>query len=267
MRWVRVGRYANWLPAFCVLQLCMGSASTALSHVFDSCSFVPTNLSQSSSSSHVTIDGRDVIDPEAEKKSKNRWVVCLDQDEELVDPPHEELHVAGPRHGEQAVNIRKVSSAASTRQSEALQKIEVMMKELFDLQDLNKNGVLEEIELIKLNEKIAMLHHGKDTDRSAVKQQYKELFRSKLDPNGEPVPFPTFRRYMLELLDGMDKDRLAQELILEQFIAEAKSGRVAFHCPSFHSVTDLPYRAKIEDRGPMLSARSSDRRLPTTAGA
>lgn len=243
----------------------MGSASTALSQVFDTCGFVPANHSQSSSSTHVTIDGRDVVDPVEQKTCKNRWVVCLDQDEELVDPPHGELHVAGPRHEEQA--IRKVSSAASTRQSEALVKIETMMKELFDLQDLNKNGVLEEMELIKLNEKIAMLHHGKDTDRSAVKQQYKELFRSKLDANGEPVPFPVFRRYMLELLDGMDKDRLAQELILEQFIAEAKSGRVAFHCPSFHSVTDQPYRAKIDECGPLLSGRGADRRSPASAGA
>merc|ERR1719263_1754553 len=144
--------------------------------------------------------------------------------------------------------------------------LEELMRELFRLHDLNGNGVLEEDELIKLNEKIAMLHYGKDTDRSAVKQQYKDLFRSKLDPNGEPVPFPTFRRYMMELLDEMDRDRLAQELILEQFIAEARSGRVAFHCPSFQSVTDQPYRAKIEDFDLNLIGRA-DRRFAATAGA
>lgn len=252
----------------------MGAASCALSQVFNSCGFYPdspcsTGPHIASASSKLATEGRDIADVDdyqrwnEQQRNDRKWVLCLDEDEEIVDPPQGEIFVPPSVPGPE--RHKMVSSAASSRQSEAFLKLEPMMKELFELQDLNKNGVLEEDELIKLNEKIAMLHHGKDTDRSAVKKHYKELFRSKLDPNGDPVPFPTFRKYMFELLDGMDKDRIAQELILEQFIAEAKSGRVAFHCPSFASVTDQPYRLKIEDSNPYGS--QSDRRFPATAGA
>lgn len=180
----------------------------------------------------------------------------MDEDEETIVPAND-----GTARGSRP----KSGSMASQDQAEAEAKILPMMRELFDLQDLNKNGVLEELELIKLNEKIAMLHYGKDTDRSAVKQQYKDLFRSKLDPNGEPVPFEKFRTYMQELLDDMDKDRFAQELIMEQFIAEANSGRLAFHCPSFYSVTDTPYRSKIE--GMEIATNKRPERIPVRAGA
>jgi len=252
----------------------MGATSSALSHVFNSCGFYPDSPCSSSphiasASSKLSTEGRDIADvddynwrQEQERKSR-RWVLCLDEDEDIVNPPQGEMLVPPSISG--PVRTKMVTSAASSRQSEAFARLEPMMKELFELQDLNKNGVLEEDELIKLNEKIAMLHHGKDTDRGAVKKHWKDLFRSKLDPNGDPVPFPTFRRYMFELLEGMDKDRIAQELILEQYIAQAKSGRVAFHCDSFASVTDQPYRSKIEDCGPYASR--SDRRFPATAGA
>eukprot|EP00928_Gymnodinium_smaydae_P022668 TRINITY_DN18969_c0_g1_i1.p2 TRINITY_DN18969_c0_g1~~TRINITY_DN18969_c0_g1_i1.p2 ORF type:complete len:233 (-),score=52.25 TRINITY_DN18969_c0_g1_i1:236-934(-) len=123
---------------------------------------------------------------------------------------------------------------------------ELLVRELFRLHDLNKNGVLEELELIKLNEKIAMLHYGKDTDKASVRQKYTELFRAKLDPRGEPVPYETFRTYMLELLDTLDNDPRAQELIVEQFIAEARSGRMCFRCKSFESTTDAPFLSKID---------------------
>lgn len=236
--------------------------SVALSSVFSSCGFVPESpctvtKHSASTSSQLAAEGRDIAESEAIERRKQqqrierKWLFCLNEDEELVDPPRGEILVPGsqpgPRHEQQGRN-GMVTSAASSRQSEAFLKMEPLMKELFELHDLNKNGVLEEDELIKLNEKIAMLHYGKDMDRSAVKQKYKDLFRSKLDPNGKPVAFEPFRIYMLEVLDGMDRDRLAQELILEQFIAEAQSGRVLFHCPSFQSVTDLPYRSKIEER-------------------
>merc|ERR1712232_590742 len=127
---------------------------------------------------------------------------------------------------------------------ETLFSLEPLVRELFALQDLN-NVLLEEIELIKLNEKIAMLHHGKDTDRAALKRKYKDLFRCKLDPNGNPVCYAVFKRYMYEVLHHMDEDRNAQELILEQFIAEARSGREIFRCPSFQSVTDEPFRSTL----------------------
>lgn len=41
-----------------------------------------------------------------------------------------------------------------------------LIAELFSLQDLNSDGFLDEEELVKLNEKIAMLHYGRDIDRT-----------------------------------------------------------------------------------------------------
>merc|ERR1711865_375442 len=153
-------------------------------------------------SSQLAVDGRDIADTVdvEQKKAKARqdrqWLCCLIEDEELVDPPRGEILVPasllGPRSDQREANKGMVSSAASRGQQEAFLKLEPLMQELFELQDLNKNGVLEEDELIKLNEKIAMLHHGKDTDRSAVKRHYRDEFRNKLDPNGDPVPFPVF---------------------------------------------------------------------------
>lgn len=122
--------------------------------------------------------------------------------------------------------------------AELLKKLDALMKELFQLHDLNRDGVLEEMELVKLNEKIAMLHYGKGTDRNAVKAKYSEVFRTSLDAEGKPVPFEAFRKYMIEVLDKNDRDKYAQELMMEQFVEEARSGRLCFQCPSFASVTD-----------------------------
>lgn len=105
------------------------------------------------------------------------------------------------------------------------QQLEELVKELFQLHDLNRNGLLEEVELTKLNEKIALLHHGKNIDRSAVKEKYRVLFREKLNPQGQPVPFETFRTYILQVLGEFDPHEEPQIMILEQFIAEAHNAR------------------------------------------
>lgn len=115
------------------------------------------------------------------------------------------------------------------------------MQELFRLQDLKDDGVLEEEELIKLNEKISMLHYGKDVDKSAVRAKFRELFRSRLDSAGHPVAYPRFREYMLQVLREVDTDPRAQEMILEQFIAEAQSARAVFYHQSFASASDFPF--------------------------
>lgn len=125
------------------------------------------------------------------------------------------------------------------------EQTERMLRELFRLHDLNGNGLLEEDELVQLNEKVAMLHYGKDTDREAVKTKYRALFRAKLDPQGKPVPFTTFRRYVLQVLDALDPDPIAHEMIIEQFVAEAKSARATFHCASFASNADAPFLSRI----------------------
>lgn len=112
------------------------------------------------------------------------------------------------------------------------------MAELFSLHDLNGNGLLEESELVQLNERIAILHHGAETDTEEVREKYSNLFRDKLDPDGKPVPFETFRAYACEVLNGLDTDFLAQEMILEQFVAEARSGRQAFNLPGLFGEMD-----------------------------
>jgi hypothetical protein len=108
-----------------------------------------------------------------------------------------------------------------------IHRLEDLTKELFNLHDLNSNGQLEEEELISLNVKIATLHHGKGANLDEVRHKYRTLFRAKLDPHGRSVPYDTFRAYAVEVLEGLDSDLEAQEMILEQFVAEARAGRLA----------------------------------------
>merc|ERR1712232_1182271 len=75
-----------------------------------------------------------------------------------------------------------------------------LLDRLFRLQDLKGDNLLEEEELAKLNEKIAIMRYGKDIDRDAVKTKYRELFREKLDAHGRPVDFSTLRSYMIRAL-------------------------------------------------------------------
>merc|ERR1719486_407146 len=86
------------------------------------------------------------------------------------------------------------------------QRLDELLEKLFTLHDLNCNGVLEEVELVKLNEKIAILHTGALTDRGAVRSRYSGIFRSRLDSDGQAVPFKKFRDYMLGILDELDDD-------------------------------------------------------------
>eukprot|EP00927_Polykrikos_kofoidii_P063467 TRINITY_DN58290_c0_g1_i1.p1 TRINITY_DN58290_c0_g1~~TRINITY_DN58290_c0_g1_i1.p1 ORF type:complete len:233 (-),score=37.96 TRINITY_DN58290_c0_g1_i1:90-728(-) len=95
------------------------------------------------------------------------------------------------------------------------------LRELFRLQDLNGNGLLEEVELVKLNEKIAMLHVGDALDRGAVRRRYSGIFRDQLDADGRPVTYGVFRTYMLDILDGLDPDEPTQVMIVQHLIAEA----------------------------------------------
>mmetsp|Transcript_17411 Transcript_17411/g.31383 ORF Transcript_17411/g.31383 Transcript_17411/m.31383 type:complete len:213 (+) Transcript_17411:51-689(+) len=107
-------------------------------------------------------------------------------------------------------------------------RLEELLQQLFSLHDLNQNGVLEEVELVKLNEKIAILHHGRDTDRGEIRRRYSGLFRNRLDSDGQPVEYPRFRQYMLQILDELDRDALTQEMIAEQLVAEADLAISAF---------------------------------------
>eukprot|EP00435_Cladocopium_sp_Y103_P017437 s3247_g4.t1 len=100
-----------------------------------------------------------------------------------------------------------------------------LLEELFNLQDLNSNGLLEESELIELNEFIAVLHYGTDFDRDLLEKKYRKIFRQNLDAHGRPVAFPTFLQHMTKVLSDYDPDAVAQEMIVEQFIAEAQLAR------------------------------------------
>mmetsp|Transcript_15299 Transcript_15299/g.36141 ORF Transcript_15299/g.36141 Transcript_15299/m.36141 type:complete len:302 (+) Transcript_15299:21-926(+) len=141
-------------------------------------------------------------------------------------------------------------------------QFESLMQELFRVHDLNENGLLEELELIQLNKKIAMLHYGKDIDLAAITLKYRDLYRTGLDPEGQPVPYPTFRKYMMKVLSEIDPDVGAQEMVMEQFINEAVLARSAFHFPSTASVSDLPFLSKIRvDDWDLLQALRWDRGL------
>lgn len=107
-------------------------------------------------------------------------------------------------------------------------RLEELIRELFAAHDLNDDGLLQESELVTLNERIAVLHHGKHgAEVQTIKETYRNLFRTKLDPHGRPVAFDVFQKYARELVNELDNDPEAQEMILEQFVAEAKSGRQA----------------------------------------
>lgn len=109
--------------------------------------------------------------------------------------------------------------------------LEGLMRKLFSLHDLNCNGLLEEPELVWLNEKIAVLHYGQNFDTTSIKAKYRGLFRSKLDPHGYAVPYAIFREYTLSCLDAMEPHEQAQEMIIEQFIAEAEVVRKIYEYP------------------------------------
>merc|ERR1711957_841024 len=119
-------------------------------------------------------------------------------------------------------------------------EIELLLRELFQLHDLNRDGLLGELELIQLNKKIAMLHHGEDVDKEEVAERFHTLFRPKLDPSGRPVPYPVFRNFMKGVLREIDRNPIAQNMVLEQFIAEADSARKLFRSMSMYSASDEP---------------------------
>eukprot|EP00930_Biecheleria_cincta_P105157 TRINITY_DN97731_c0_g1_i1.p1 TRINITY_DN97731_c0_g1~~TRINITY_DN97731_c0_g1_i1.p1 ORF type:complete len:238 (-),score=37.63 TRINITY_DN97731_c0_g1_i1:79-792(-) len=123
--------------------------------------------------------------------------------------------------------------------------LEANIQELFRLHDLNGDGLLDARELVKLNEKVAKLHYGVKVDKEEIKSRYEQLFRNRLDASGRPVPFVVFRKYMTELLAELDNDRLAQEMIVEQFVAEARSARAAFHSPTLGTTSDAEFLSKM----------------------
>lgn len=140
------------------------------------------------------------------------------------------------------VAVVENGDSKSIRAEANKRNLEELMENLFRIHDLNKNGVLEEAELIQLNKKIAVLHSGKDVDKAAVTEKYQNLFRSQFDPTGQPVSYHVFAKYMHQLLDDMEpRDVRAQIMIMEQFICEANVARKFFRIPSLESKLDAPF--------------------------
>eukprot|EP00929_Paragymnodinium_shiwhaense_P053870 TRINITY_DN27009_c0_g2_i2.p1 TRINITY_DN27009_c0_g2~~TRINITY_DN27009_c0_g2_i2.p1 ORF type:complete len:429 (+),score=96.85 TRINITY_DN27009_c0_g2_i2:87-1373(+) len=127
----------------------------------------------------------------------------------------------------QAWRLAHAASSRAQRFEASRRRREDLLSELFSIHDLSNSGYLSEMDLIRLNEQIAILHYGADADLEAVRAKYAQLFRSKLDPEGRPAPLPKFCAYMMQSLEEYDPDPEAQEMILEQFIAEASLARTA----------------------------------------
>mmetsp|Transcript_158383 Transcript_158383/g.508028 ORF Transcript_158383/g.508028 Transcript_158383/m.508028 type:complete len:266 (-) Transcript_158383:111-908(-) len=258
----------------------LGAASSAVLQAFETCGLSPTGPHSSEGRAAwwaATHDGGGAKVPHASggfgnvaaaapattsrtSEAARRLLFCLDDEDVHAPSPWADERSShrqqqgGASAPSSSPTSRTASASGAAAGAAALQqrraqqalRVDQLVEELFRLHDLNHNGVLEEEELIKLNEKIAQLHYGADTDKRAVREKFRNLFRTELDPNGLPVPFSRFRGYMTRVLDGIDRSKAAQELILEQFVEEAKSGRLAFHCQSFQSTSDEPFRSKIE---------------------
>ncbi|CAE7255704.1 kif19 [Symbiodinium necroappetens] len=125
-----------------------------------------------------------------------------------------------------------------------------LLQELFDLQDLDSNGLLEESELIDLNIVIATLHYGREIDRDMLHKKYQTLFRQRLDPLGRGVGFRAFHDYMVQVLVDYDTDVAAQEMIVEQFIAP-------WMCPG-----DISWKLQLWAVCIVVSTVDGDMRMP-----
>lgn len=145
------------------------------------------------------------------------WIPCLD------------ANIAFPKKSCRGSFRRRAADASNEAWNEEqfAARMEQLTQQLFSLHDLNNDGMLAESELVKLNEQIYGLHHGHSASTADVRKKYQQLFREKLDPQGNPVRYEKFRIYATEVLHSLDEDPEAQEMILEQFIAEAEGGRKA----------------------------------------
>merc|ERR1719221_402622 len=138
------------------------------------------------------------------------------------------LPCAGIGSSSSSPSSTAASRKTARRAKVSQERLEELTQELFQLHDLNGDGFLDEAELVQLNVLVAIMHQGNDANMGTVRQKYQDVFRDKLDPRGRPVPYEVFRSYTREVLDALDTDPRAQEMILEQFVAEAQSCRQVF---------------------------------------
>jgi hypothetical protein len=79
------------------------------------------------------------------------------------------------------------------------QKLEALIRQLFNLQDLN-HSIIEEADLASLSDRIARIRPGKGFNFAAIRNTGRALFRERLDAFGRPVPYPVFRKCVLRIL-------------------------------------------------------------------
>lgn len=155
------------------------------------------------------------------------------------------------------------SRAPGLRQEEQEYRVHELLLQLFDLHDLDGDGALQESELISLNEQIAVLHHGVDADLESVRQKYRGLFREYLHPKGYAVSCEEFCTYARQVLNGLDTDLVAQEMILEQWSAEARTCRQLFPSSCDHRTSTADCLGSPASAKTSVPAES-DHDLPST---
>mmetsp|Transcript_29062 Transcript_29062/g.46222 ORF Transcript_29062/g.46222 Transcript_29062/m.46222 type:complete len:242 (-) Transcript_29062:34-759(-) len=154
----------------------------------------------------------------------------FDQYHDTIFREHElQMDGVGGINGNSRRKLRPVPEEPSAM------KLEALVRQLFNLQDLNSDGVLAEVDLNQLNERISRLRQNRNiapyhpkpfgANSAAMRMKGQALMRDKLDAFGRPVPYSTFRKYVLKILQEIDPDETAQEIILQQFIAELSSAR------------------------------------------
>lgn len=183
----------------------------------------------------TSVDARHLEDPEASPGSfcvascagkqqissqlaaKLPATCCDSKDRGSLDPLCDWCHQQSDHRSESQASRKRPKGGEPGTQ------LEHLIHELFRAHDLNSDGMLDESELIQLNEAVAEVHDGYVNED--VQRKYSVLFREKFDPEGRPVPYSTFRAYMLEMLDEIDRHENAQEMMVEQFLAEARLAR------------------------------------------
>lgn len=187
------------------------------------------------------------------------WLLCIDNEDGEFGESRSNSCARGAGASESSGKLRggrrrQPARGGAPRTEVGEKRLEDLTNDLFNIHDLNRNGLLEEHELIALNERIAVLHHGKDFDTREVRATYRALFREKLDPAGRAVPYEVFRKYAREVLDSLDDDPEAQEMILEQFVAEAQSGAALLDMTSLAKEMSEPRGAEAADAHIMVTA-------------
>lgn len=175
----------------------------------------------------------------ADRERITKEICCCDDDEKKLPTASEPLRDPTSPFDIMPAKCDELENLRGSR-------LEKLVQDLFRIQDLNGNGLLEERELIKLNEKVDIVHYGKEANKAAVKEKFRTLFREKLDASGQPVPYPVFRNYILQMLGEIDTHEDAQELMMEQFIAEAETARATFHIGSSALPVDVAQLATLE---------------------